>query len=400
MNSAAHGHDYLMREAASASRADQFNEGLTGIRALAALMVLFFHVFAFAGPRALSFNIGGAQFTYHWLITCSWMGANVFFVLSGFLLAIPFVRHIEGQGARVNVGAYLLRRIKRVVPAYWLQIVVLSIVLYNVSALPAWHVIAAHFVFLQNLRQDYASALNGVYWTLPTEFGYYLLLPLFAACSGLFFARKRAAWLILSMALIATAIAYRSLMYASVADAPVGTKFFVLLQLPGLIDHFGIGMLLSWVYVRLPSTLTPRISDGLVLIGISGIVVMMALVDHFYLDYWNGHPLLFFGYTITATFIGALVLGTAMAGQLSKALFANGPMLYVGIISYSLYLWHIPIIRWTITILDQVGVGGDRLWWLVGICIPASFGVATISYYLVERPFMARKTSSASIRGA
>ena len=324
------------------------------------------------------------------------MGANVFFVLSGFLLAIPFVRYLEGKGGRVNVGAYLLRRIKRVVPAYWLQIAILSLVLYSVSALPGWQVIAAHFVFLQDLRQDYMSAINGVYWTLPVEFGYYLVLPLFAAIAGRSFARKRAAWLMLSVALIAAAVAWRTLMYAIVADAPQPTKFFVLLQFPGLIDHFAIGMLLSWVYVCHARSFSPAMSDALVILGLSGIVGMMALVDHYYVDYWNGHVMLFLGYTITATFIGALVLGTALAGRLSRALFANAPMLFIGIISYSLYLWHIPIIRWTMTLLDRFGVTGDRLWWLVALCIPASVLVATISYYCVERPFMARKPADRS----
>jgi len=388
---ASRGHDYLVHEAASASRADQFSAGLTGIRALAALMVLSHHVFAVAGPRVLSLHIGAVQITYHWLITCSWMGANVFFVLSGFLLAIPFARHIEGTGGAVRVGPYLARRIKRVVPAYWVQILILCAVLYFASALPAWQVIAAQFFFLQNFRQHYAAALNGVYWTLPVEFGYYLLLPLFAAFAGLVSTRKRIAWLTLSAALIAAAIAYRTLMYATVAEDPQPTKFYMLMQLPGLIDHFAIGMLLAWIHVRQAPSLSPRISDGLVVVGLGGIVVMMALVDHYYLVYWNGHAMLYFGYTVTAAFIGALVLGTAMAGPLARALFANTPMLFIGLISYSLYLWHLPILGWTMRLLDRLEVTGDRLWWLAAIGIPSSFLAATVSHYLVERPFMARR---------
>lgn len=390
------GHDYLVSEAASASRADQFSAGLTGIRALAALMVLFHHVFALAGPRVLSFKIGDVQITYHWLITCSWMGANMFFVLSGFLLAIPFVRHIEGAGGKVAVRPYLLRRIKRVVPAYWLQIIILCGVLYWLSVMPPWNVIATQFFFLQNFWHNYAAALNGVYWTLPVEFGYYLLLPVFAAIAGLLPGRKRAAWLLLCVALIAGAIAYRTLMYATVADAPQPIKFYILLQLPGLMDHFAIGMLLAWVYVRYAPTLSSRISDALVIAGLAGIVFMMAMVDRYYLAFWEGHPLLFVGYSITATFIGALVLGTAMGGRLSRMLFANTPMLFVGIISYSLYLWHIPILVWTLKLLDHAGVTGDRLWWLAGIGIPASLLAATMSYFLVERRFMVRNVRKTS----
>ena len=53
--------------------------------------------------------------------------------------------------------------------------------------------------------------------------------------------------------------------------------------------------------------------------------------------------MLLYGYTITAIFIGVVVLGTATGGRLSRILFANSSMLFVGIISYSLYLWHYPI---------------------------------------------------------
>lgn len=353
------------------------------------MMVLLHHVFALAGPRVLSVNLGGWQITYHWLLTCGWLGANVFFVLSGFLLAIPFVRNIEGVGARVIITPYLARRIRRVVPAYWFQIVILAAVLYFTS-LPNWHAIIPHFAFLQNFSQDYAFALNGVYWTLPTEFGYYLLLPVFAALVTLFAGHKRAAWLLLSVSLVAFAVAYRVVAYTAVADATIDKKVFTLLQLPGLIDHFAIGMLFAWVYVRHAAAVSSTLADGVMLAGLLGIVSMMALLDHVYADYWNGHILIFVGYTITACFIGMLVLGVAMAGPVARMLFANSTLLFLGIVSYSLYLWHLPIQSWTQRLLDHFAVAGDRLWWLVGISIPLSLLAATISYYWIERPFMPR----------
>ena len=380
----------LLREAAGPSRVDQFSAGLTGIRGLAASMVLLFHLFALAGPRVMSFNVGNWNITYHWLITCGWMGANVFFVLSGFLLAIPFVRNVEGLGARVQVAPFLVRRIRRVVPAYWFQIVFLAAVLYFTATAPQWQTIALHFAFLQNFSEAHALELNRVYWTLPTEFGYYLLLPLFAAIATLFAGHKRAAWLTLSVLLIAFAIAYRVVAYAAVADAPIDKKVFALLQLPGLIDHFAIGMLLAWVYVRHAPAVSPRLADGVMLAGLLGIVSMMALLDHEYATYWNGHILIFVGYTFTAYFIGMLVLGVAMAGRVSRALFANSMMLTLGIVSYSLYLWHLPIQFWTQRLLDHFSVSGDRLWWLVAISIPLSMLAATLSYYWIERPFMPR----------
>ena len=380
----------LLVEASGSSRADQFSAGLTGIRGLAAMMVVSFHLFALAGPRVLSVTLGGWQITYHWLITCGWMGANLFFVLSGFLLAIPFVRNIDDAGAQVRVVPYLTRRFHRVVPAYWFQILVLATILWLTAKLPDWSTIILHFAFMQNISDVHAFELNRVYWTLPTEFGYYLLLPLFAALATLFASNKRAAWLMLSVVLIAFAVAYRVVAYAGVADATIDKKVFALLQLPGLIDHFAIGMLLAWVYVRHAAAVSSRTADGVMLAGLLGVVSMMALLDHVYADYWNGHILIFIGYTITACFIGLLVLGVALAGRLSRALFANPMMLALGIVSYSLYLWHLPIQFWTQKLLDHFSVSGDRLWWLIAISIPLSMLAATLSYYWIERPFMPR----------
>jgi peptidoglycan/LPS O-acetylase OafA/YrhL len=264
--------------------------------------------------------------------------------------------------------------------------------LYLTATLPGWQVIAMHFAFLQNFNQGYASALNGVYWTLPTEFGYYLLLPLFALLAALFGRYRSAAWRVLSIMLIAFAIAYRVLAFDAISEQDVGKKFFTLLQLPGLIDHFAIGMMLAWVYVRYAANIATRWADAMMLTGLLGIVTMMASLDNVYLRYWNGHFLLFVGYTITACFIGLLVLGVATAGpkSISCTLFANTSMLFLGVVSYSLYLWHVPIQQWTMKLLDYFAVTGDRLGWLLAISLPLSILAAAISYYLIERPFLSR----------
>lgn len=381
----------LLREAAGATHVNQFSAGLTGIRGLAAMMVLLHHVFALAVPRVLSIHLGHWQVTYHWLLTGGWMGANVFFVLSGFLLAVPFVRHIEGTGPRIRVAPYLLRRVRRVVPAYWAQIVILAVVSALTANAPSWLLLAVHFAFLQNFDAAYAFALNGVYWTLPTEFGYYLLLPLFAVFSLAWAGRERAAWLVLSTALVVFAITYRIVAFRAVADAPIGAKVFALMQLPGLIDHFAIGMLLAWVYVRHGATITARQADTMVVAGLVGIASMMALLDHVFLAYWNGHVLLFVGYTITAFFIGLMVLGTAVGGRVGRSLFANPAILFLGIVSYSLYLWHAPIQYWTQKLLDQLGVTGDRFWYLLAVSFPLSVLAATLSYWWIERPLIGRR---------
>ena len=145
-----------------------------------------------------------------------------------------------------------------------------------------------------------------------------------------------------------------------------------------------------WPTLSVGRSVSAKLADALMFTGLLGIVSMMALLDHEFADYWNGHILIFIGYTITAGFIGLLVLGVAMAGPLSRKLFANSTMLALGIVSYSLYLWHLPIQFWTQKLLDHFAVTGDRLWWLVAISIPLSTVAAAASYYWIERPFMVR----------
>ena len=58
--------------------------------------------------------------------------------------------------------------------------------LWLTSALPDWRTILLHFAFLQDFSQAHTFVLNGVYWTLPTAFGYYLLPPVFTAFAAMF----------------------------------------------------------------------------------------------------------------------------------------------------------------------------------------------------------------------
>ncbi len=171
---------FLRDEAQAGTHNQQFVLGLTGIRALAAMMVLLHHLFAVAGPRIIWVNFGEFSIKVHFLLTCSWMGANVFFVLSGFLLALPFIARAPAPVTLSASLQFVRRRIRRVVPAYWFQIACLLAISTGLATLPDWRMVVSHLLFLQNFSEQYAYALNGVYWTLPTEFGFYLLLPALA----------------------------------------------------------------------------------------------------------------------------------------------------------------------------------------------------------------------------
>ena len=93
-----------------------------------------------------------------------------------------------------------------------------------------------------------------------------------------------------------------------------------------------------------------------------------------------------------AVFMGAFILGTAAGSRVSRWIFGNPLAVFLGLISYSIYLWHFPILLWTMKLLDVWKIDGDRVWWLAGLAIPSTIVVAAMSYWWIERPLMLRST--------
>src|SRR6478752_2287330 len=95
--------------------------GLTALRALAAFLVVAFHLNHFVAPRRLV--VAGLDLTP--FVTIGWLGVNIFFVLSGFLITQHLLERFARASLRETWGPYLRDRILRVVPPYWAQIAIL-----------------------------------------------------------------------------------------------------------------------------------------------------------------------------------------------------------------------------------------------------------------------------------
>ena len=364
-----------------------YQEGLTGVRALAACWVMLFHVNAFAGPRVLSVNLLGHDFHLHPLITVGWLGVTIFFVLSGFLLTTHLLSSIERNDERL-LPRYFMARVRRVIPAYWAQIAILFIVAIAVDgAVPEWtRYIPQHLVMLQNTSEFKSSVINGVYWTLPIEFAFYFVLPIVAVRIA---AREstsdtRLYRLLAGLYLVALgiAIAWR------VAVFPMGALGLAWIsnQLPGTLDQFVLGTVLAaglrrWRRTH-PEARTAAASNALTLAGLAGIVAMMYYLDAIHATFWTGrHYAVYWWYSANTLYVGLLVLGVALGGGVSRALFANPVSLAIGTISYSLYLWHLPIVMW----LQPANLGYARFF---AVAIALTLAASAASYFLVERPFL------------
>jgi len=364
-----------------------YEEGLTGVRALAACWVMLFHVNAFAGPRVLSVNVLGHDVHLHPLITIGWLGVTIFFVLSGFLLTTHLLSSIERGDERL-LPRYFMARVRRVIPAYWAQIAVLFVVALAVHrAVPDWlRYVPQHLFMLQNTSEFEASLINGVYWTLPIEFAFYFVLPVIAvrlaARDAMPDARMYRLLACLYLASVAIGIGWRVAVY------PLGgpNVAWISNQLPGTLDQFVLGTVVAaglrrWRKAH-PAAQVAAASNALTLLGLAGIVTLMYYLDAIHATFWTGrHNAVYWWYSANALCVALLVLGVALGGGVSRALFANPVAVAIGTISYSLYLWHLPIVTW----LVPAGLGYAAFF---AVAVSLTLAASALSYFLVERPFL------------
>ena len=391
--------------ASSAAPAPRFfRDGLTGLRALAALWVTMFYLNALVGPKVISVGIFGFECHLHPLITIGWVGANIFFVLSGFLLTTHLMETQRPAWPRLTFRNYFIARIRRVFPAYWAQLAVLFLIAVATSrALPEWtDTIPLHLPMIHNLTERASFAINPVYWTLPIEFSFYLCLPLVARWLLRAEVEGGAArWRTLAFVVLGTLTlswCYRIVVFSAYRDSPVNTIVWALSQIPGTIDQFILGTAaaaaLRWW--KQDGHLARRgMASLLCAASLAGIVAMMYFLDSIFAVYWSGHWAVYVWYSAAAGFVALLIVSIALSGALPRGLFENRVAIFLGTISYSIYLWHFPIAVALAQALDAPRLGLGRF---VLIALPAILAASCVSYYLVERPFLARKAAELAPR--
>ncbi|MBV9229291.1 MAG: acyltransferase, partial [Chloroflexi bacterium] len=157
---------------------------LDGVRAFACLIVIWFHIYRI--PRDLQLWI--TQPSDHLLLNSFLFfgkyGVTLFFVLSGFLLFIPFAKALLFEQTWPSTRQFYLRRFFRILPAYYLSLILIVLLLQRQYLQPQrWQELALFFVFLMDSSHATFKQLNAPFWTLAVEWQYYMPLP----------------WLVLSM---------------------------------------------------------------------------------------------------------------------------------------------------------------------------------------------------------
>ena len=344
--------------------------GLDGIRAIAVIMVLAYHL------KLALFKSG-------------FLGVTVFFVLSGYLITGILISEVEEEGT-IDLKNFWLRRIRRLVPA----VMSMAVVIIFVSA------VVNRIIFTKGCKDFLASVLGfnnwwqifnkvsyfeaaGVpspfthCWSLAIETQFYLIYPLILlgiyklvksrgegrANRGLLFAGVTLLLALISVILMI--VLFDPQQDASRVYYGTDTRAFSLL--------FGALLAILWDYRMVPRRLSASVNMVLGSVSFAVLLVMTIAI--------NGSSNFWYrGGQFVGTILTVLVIYTVLGRKTWLSRFLSNPVLkWIGDRSYSIYLWHYPII-----LLISKGIKAS--WWITLIEIVLSVVLAELSYRFIETP--------------
>jgi peptidoglycan/LPS O-acetylase OafA/YrhL len=369
--------------------------GLTGLRGLAALWVFALHAYTSAGvpdtvPDPLS-----------WLFLMGWTGVDLFFALSAFLLSLPWANALRQQTATPSVATYMQRRIARIFPAYYLQCLVLGALAASGLAAevfwytPTWQTWLAHALLWLNAWPT-VPALVSVWWTLPVEFGFYLLLPLLAKS----LTDRRWYWLLV---LIVLSLVYRYCILSAGLDR--AQSIYWADHLPGRLFQFLIGMLAAffWVKWRLRFSTTSTATRSIVLLATGVALITLPAIAGEGFSFGNTfetHGFQAYYHLLASLIIAVMLLAIASGKTYFDSLLSAWPLQLLGKISFGLYLWHYPVM---LVLREKMGgnqQAGQNFLSYFFACLAVSLTLAFLSWYWVEAPILKRVSAKKLVQNA
>ncbi|USG65942.1 acyltransferase family protein [Brevibacillus ruminantium] len=346
----------------------RYMAGLDGLRALAVLAVIAYHLHFDWIPGGL-------------------LGVGVFFVLSGYLITDLLIAEWKRNG-RINLGDFWWRRARRLLPAMFvlMAVVVGWLAVFDPSRLAAMKAEMLSALFYVNNwwlifhEVSYFESFGppsplGHFWSLAVEEQFYLLWPL-VLLAGLLFIRQRGKLFGLTLAGAAVSALAMAFLYEPGAD-PSRVYYGTDTRAFGLLIGAALGMV--WPSAKLSVHVSTKVRWMLNLVGGAGLLILLYMFwkinefDDFL--YQGGFVVLSL---ITAAVVAVIAHPAAMLGKIMGA----KPLRWIGVRSYGIYLWHYPIIVLTSPDVNTNGVNLSLSLMQFAACLV----LADLSWRFIEEP--------------
>ena len=303
------------------------------------------------------------------------LGVECFFVLSGFLITLILLGLKDGHSSfRTALGHFYMRRVLRIFPAYYLALLVTALLLPEMRGVLGWN--AAYLSNLYPVWHGTWPPAGGHFWSLSVEEQFYLFWPLLVLVSPKATVKR------LAIGLVLVAPASRWIVWtlaggSHIANWTVATS---------ALDLLCVGALLACLTYQAPKEFEERLVRVLALVGAVAFVLYAALYM-----FWRDTPYyIVLARLLTGVFFGALVLSAARGNDgVAGRVLGSKAVVWVGLISYGLYIWHPFIPKAYVLVVHWLGLDAERFGtWYVRFPLLALLllVVTAASYYLMERP--------------
>lgn len=353
------------------------------LRGMAASAVMLYHIVVIGNFTTFP-NWGPFE-----IVRNGWMGVDLFFVISGFVITLSLSRENLSTPRRARLN-FMTRRWFRIAPLYYFTIIVFITFLQPHLIFLSGKSIAAHFgshlVFLHNLLPQTHGSIVGPNWTIALEMQFYLFMALLI--TQIFSWKKTK--LIFTFILVAWIWRFSTTLFLKPGESNANNQSIFSQMLPGTLDEFLVGILVARLWIEskdINGKYKERFEKRLFNCGVYfSIFIVTFIVNINFLrsvNYWAETSMIVFFRTSLAISFGFLLM--AFITLPNWRFKFDTPFKYLGKISYGIYLWHIIVLS---TILDRMPwVSGYKLIIVVtGLTVVLSIA----SYHLIEKPMIAK----------
>lgn len=350
----------------------KFIPEIDGLRFIAIISVVLFHLFGFISEKDNHTYLNQLDFSFlKNILNHGELGVNLFFVLSGFILALPFAKHHIKFTEKINLKSYFYRRITRLEPPYIILMAILCFACVYTEKIQITEAINSFFASLaysHNILFNSPSFINAVAWSLEIEIQFYILVPILTLMFSVKNKNKR------------RIVILASIFFAILVSYYLNLKFYFISD---YLHYFLIGFLLVDYFLE------DNIKKNSTILR--SIISLLSLFIIFYFD--KSYFAFKDGELMWELVLVGLIFISYYNIIIHKSLsfFSNRIITNIGGMCYSIYLLHFVIISFVGNPLLKLNFSGNQIINTIVVYIVLLLSIliiSTVFYLLIERPCM------------